>query len=518
VRTGTPTWLDLTSNNVADTRYGTFNFCTGQCWYDNYVVTPHGNPDIVYVGGSYSYRELIANHRGVVLSTDAGTTWNDMTMDATDVVHPNALHPDQHVLLTNPNNPFQFFEGNDGGVMRSSGLFADISSTCGSATRSLSPANLARCQQMLSRVPTMLTSLNLGLTTLQFQSVSVSPFDSNELQGGTQDNGTWENHGSTVLWTNSMIGDGGQSGFDIADPHFRFHTFFSSQVDVNFSDGATADWNWISDPFFTNATVGQPREFYIPIISDPTVSKTMFAGTNHVWRTKTAGLGTMTVADLRQHCNEWTGDFKVTCGDWEQIGPAALTSTMFGQDRAGGDVVALMRSPIDSSTLWAATSFGRVFVSKNADAEPASAVSFTRIDNLVSNAPNRFISAFFPDPDNPDRALISYSGFSAATPATPGHIFSVDFNAGDGSAKFASLDRNLGDLPITSVVRDNDTGTLFAGTDFGVIRLDPQGTGWTQAAPGMPNIEVPGLTIVPGTLYAATHSQGIWSLNLQNPQ
>ena len=53
-----------------------------------------------------------------------------MTMDATDPVHPNGLHPDQHALVTNPNNPFQFFEVNDGGVMRSSGEFADVSWWC----------------------------------------------------------------------------------------------------------------------------------------------------------------------------------------------------------------------------------------------------------------------------------------------------------------------------------------------------------------------------------------------------
>ena len=44
-----------------------------------------------------------------------------MTFDGTDMLHPNGLHPDQHSLVTNPDNPFQFFETNDGGVMRSSG-------------------------------------------------------------------------------------------------------------------------------------------------------------------------------------------------------------------------------------------------------------------------------------------------------------------------------------------------------------------------------------------------------------
>ncbi len=512
VRTGSPAWVNLTSSDPADPRWGTFNFCTGQCWYDNFVTTPAGYPDIVYVGGSYSYGERFANHRAVVLSTNAGASWTDMTADSTDPVHPNALHPDQHFLVTNPSNPAQFFEGNDGGVMRSSGEFADVSHWCES--RNLPPVRDERCQQMLSRVPTTLTSLNLGLTTLQFQSVSVNPFDVNDLQGGTQDNGTWQNNGSTVKWLNTMIGDGGQSGYDVADPHFRFHNFFAASPDVNFSDGATADWNWIADPIFGT----EAQEFYVPMISDPIVSKTLFVGTEHVWRTKTAGVGKMTLQEFRKHCNEWTGDFPigVTCGDWQPLG-AKLTDPSFGS-RSGGDVVSIARAPGDTSTLWAATSRGRVFVSHNADAEPASAVTFTRVDTLAANAPNRFISSIYVDPSNASHVWISYTGFSSATPETPGHVFEVTHRPDNGSATFSSLDRAMGDVPITALVRDDLTETLYEGTDYAVIRLKLDDESWMEAALGMPRLEVPGLTIVvpQRKLYAATHGQGIWSLDLAN--
>jgi hypothetical protein len=515
VATGSPVWSDLTSADPADPRWGTFNFCTGQCWYDNFVYTPAGHPDIVYVGGSYLYGELTANHRGVVLSTDAGATWTDMTADATDPVHPNALHPDQHVLVTSPTNPYQFFEGNDGGVMRSSGDFADRSSWC--ASRGLSAVRTARCQQMLSRIPTLLTGLNKGLTTLQFQSLSVSPFNSNELQGGTQDNGTWENYGSPTSWNNTMIGDGGQSGFDAADPAFRFHTFFDKQMDVNFSNGDTADWNWNSDPFFMIA--GEASEFYVPTIADPKVSKTLFLGAQFVWRTKTAGMGSMTLAEFRQHCNEWTGDFTVVCGDWATLGSTRLTNAAFG-DRAGGNVVAVERATADTSTLWAATSTGRVFISKNANADPASSVSFTRLDSLAANDPNRFVSSIYVDPANANHAWVSYTGFSSATPATPGHVFEVTYNQGAGTATWTSLDGAsggpLGDIPVTDLVRDDVTGDLYAGTDYGAMRLASGSTTWTLAAQGMPSAEVAGLTIVPSArkLYAATHGFGAWSLKL----
>ena len=107
--------------------------------------------------------QTIANKRGVVLSTDAGVTGTDMTFDGTDMLHPNGLHPDQHDIVTNPNNPFQFFETNDGGVMRSSGTFVDRSTWCDDPNRGLIRCRLARCQQMLSRIPSKLESLNKGL-------------------------------------------------------------------------------------------------------------------------------------------------------------------------------------------------------------------------------------------------------------------------------------------------------------------------------------------------------------------
>ncbi len=527
VATGAPAFVSLSSSNPANPGYATFNICNGQCWYDEFVYTPAGYPDIVYVGGSYAYGETWSNKRGVVLSTDAGVTGTDMTMDATDPIHPNGLHPDQHALVTNPSNPFQFFEVNDGGLMRSSGEFADVSWWCDGrgitgATPEIQAARLNRCRQLLSRVPTELTGMNMGITTLQFQSLSVSPHNINLVQGGTQDNGTWQTQGNPVKWDNTIIGDGGQSGFDVENPAFRFHTFFDAQMDVNFSGGETADWNWIGDPFFIPPGNSEPRSFYIPIISDPVVSRSMFTGLAHVWRTKTWGLGSMSLDTFRTQCNEWFGEFDegVQCGDWQPLGTPGtagyLTGTGFGADRTGGFVAAVERAPGNTSTLWAATQTGRVFISRNADAEPAAAVTFTRLDSLAANDPNRFVSGIAIDPANPNRAFISYSGFNTNTPAQPGHVFEVTYDPTTNTATWLDRSYDLEDIPVTDIAFDDVRTEVYAATDFGVFRLGFNTGGWVAAAPGMPNVEVAGLTIVSGArrLYAATHGLGAWLLLL----
>src|SRR5438132_7703699 len=80
---GTPVFTDLpaTQSPVGQT----IGYCTGQCWYDNFVVSPAGYPDTVYVGGSFSYGSygFTTNGRGVLYSTDAGASFSDMTWDAT---------------------------------------------------------------------------------------------------------------------------------------------------------------------------------------------------------------------------------------------------------------------------------------------------------------------------------------------------------------------------------------------------------------------------------------------------
>ena len=534
-------WKNLTSSKVGDPGYATYNYCTGQCWYDNAIYTPKGHPDTVFVLGSYLYREQLgsggnglSNGRAVLRSTTAGApdpdhnnrTFTDMIADAGTDPNNNGIHPDQHALVFLPDNPNVWFEGSDGGLMRSNGTYTDVSSQC--AARGLTGDNLTACQRLLSAVPTQLTSLNNGLDTLQFQSFSINPKNpSKELLGGTQDNGTFLYEGSSVLWGQTIGGDGGQSGFNAANPDIRFHTYFAPQVDVNFQGTVTTGWDWVADRFFLPPAEGW--SFYIPIIYDPNPASagSIFAGLQGVWRTRDNG-GPR--AYLDQHCNEFTGDFKVLCGDFVELGSPTglsdahgnLTSTFFGSDRVGGVVNAIGRSPGDKSTLWAATTTGRVFVSKNADdvsnvpGADGSDVTYTRIDSTSAAAPNRVPTYIYVDPRNPNRAWISYSGYSARTPTTPGHIFEVRFNPNSGTATFTSIDGSLGDMPITSVVRDDPTGDFYASNDFGVLRLPKGSSTWQSAGTGMPMVEVCAVAISTKgrRLYAATHGRGGYVLQL----
>src|SRR5919197_1415864 len=487
-------WQGLTAKVTSDPYYASNNTCTGPCWYDEEVYTPAGMPVTVYVLGSYEYGELPCNTKGVgcgngrsngravIYSTTAGDpdasapgtavnrTFTDLTYDMQDepaswcglgpagealfggvsaayacLWAPNNIHPDQHAIVVNPSNPIQIFEGSDGGVIRTDGTFGDLSARCNSNERPLlGAASLANCKRMLSKVPNLITHLDRNLNTLQFIDVAINPSNPCEVQGGTQENGTWSNNDPECdrnNWPQNIYGDGGNSGYDGANPAWRFNQFTFGQTDANFENGAATKWVIISAPLVNS---GEAVAFYWPEISDPNPpsgAHPIFSGLQHVWRSWAFGAGanptalpqdkTPAIAQYEANCPEFTTFFnQVGCGDFQPLGGPQgsntngdLTGTVYGSDRTGGSISWLARNKADHGTLWAATSAGRIIVTHNADATDPAAVTWHRVDNATS--PTRFPSSIYPDVNDSGHAWVSYSGYNAATPDTPGHVFSV---------------------------------------------------------------------------------------------
>ena len=71
----------------------------------------------------------------------------------------------------------------------------------------------------------------------------------------------------------------------------------------------------------------------------------------------------------------------------------------------------------------------------------------------------------------------------------------MTYNPVAGTATWVDRSYDLRDIPINDVARDDATGDLYAASDFGVYLLPSGATSWALAAPGMPSVEVSGLTI-----------------------
>jgi hypothetical protein len=383
----------------------------------------------------------------------------------------------------------------------------------------LTGQNLTDCHAWLSKIPTELTVMNAGLGDLQMYQMSVSPYTPDTAMAGLQDNGTVSYTGST-RWYLPLTGDGCDNGFDATDPHLRFHEYTNGAVDVNYNDADPTSWLWVNDYFYL--TPPEPTRFCAPMLSDPVQTKTIFLGATSVWRTTDAG-GDKSF--LEQHCNTAVGEepsdllYTGACGtaaDWPRLGTVTLTGTAFGTTKTGSTIAALARGK-DGGTMWAGTGGGRVLVSQNALAAPAS-VTFTRVD--TTNQPNRQVSSIFVDPTNANHAIVTFSGYNSNTPLQPGHVFDVVFNPASGTATWTDISYDLGDQPINDAVLDVATGDVYVSTDFGVDRLAAGTQTWVQAADGLPPAAVSGLTIANGKngdrlIYAATHGRSGYRLRLK---
>ncbi len=508
-------WQELTRPLARPADYAEWRACNGQCVYDLVVAVPPTQPDTVYVGGQ------LTPYLGdsTLRSTDAGNSFTSMAIDLQEPI--GIPHVDVRAIAFHPENPNIVFIGSDGGIVRSNGVFGDGRGLCGSLY-GISPDDdfyFSLCQQTASLIPDGFIFMNRGLQTMQLYNISADPSGLlDRYMAGTQDNSTqwYSGSGHYLHWTKVFgRGDGtSANGFHPTDRNILFASYQSNYFFTHFNAGEGGDASWVhtSGPIRFSDDLADPvgptgRQF---MTFDPLDADTQYTGFEHIWRTRNNGGDR---AFLESNCRLNDGWDKPECGDWEALG-TYLTREEFGTDRQGGVIVAAERSAGDSGTLWAASSLGRLFRSRNIDAA-APAVSFERLDSEAT--PPRFVSGIAVDHQNPDRAFIAYSGFSAVTPQTPGHVFEV-VHDGD-QAIFTSIDYNLGDLPITHLVRDSVTGDLYAATDLGVLVLYAGTKSWEVAGSGLPLVMTPHLEIHPRErkLFAATHGLGAWFLNLSKP-
>ena len=342
-------------------------------------------------------------------------------------------------------------------------------------------------------------------------------------------------------WLNTNIADGGHNAYDApgGDPTFRLTGWQSGSLLASFTPQDQVDITWIADTInFLPPYVNELVPFIGNAITDPVQAGWMWHGREHVFRSRNYGVNPVFGrATVRERCNIWFGDFDLNgngtyeplidiCDDWQPLGDPGtdgrLTAPVWG-DRPNGSVAVVERGKRETSTLWAATSTGRVFIAKNADAANPADVQFIRIDTLSPNDPPRYPTSIFVDPADANHAWITLQCFNAKTPDTPGHVFEIRFSLGNGgqaAASFTNLDghqnNGFGDIPATSVIV-SPKGTLYVGHDFGVSQKQKNSPVWHPTPAGLPNVTVSDLVFVPekGVLYAGTHGQGVWQLKVQ---
>ena len=276
---------------------------------------------------------------------------------------------------------------------------------------------------------------------MQYQSVSASN-NGRILQGGTQDNGTWENDTSQG-WVETVGGDGGQSGFNVDNINIRYHSYYNPQHDVNLAAAAPTGWDWIGDPLVRGDVVVLRAVHGRPGPRGHRVRRS----TAHLAQTDNGGQR----AYLDEHCNELTGDF-APCGDWVTLGGAVTCPATCRGNR-----------PATTSSRSSGPASRPVH---DVGGHPARAGVLQR--QRQRQGPRRrdlpaprqgarsSRSVSSRDRCRPERtrttSYISYSGYSAYSPG--GHVYEVTWNPATRTGTAKDIGYDLGDQPITDVVYD----------------------------------------------------------------
>jgi photosystem II stability/assembly factor-like uncharacterized protein len=303
------------------------------------------------------------------------------------------------------------------------------------------------------------TSLNGGgLQTALFYNLDV---ERNALAsvtlGALQDNGIVTTAGAAApTWKMGVGGD----GFDIAhDGQNSTKAYGRSNANIFKSTDNGDSYASISPPW----SAAESNVYLAAVAADPSVDGTVYASSNaNLWQSTDSGA-------------TWPKKAPIP-GSASEVDVASTNSN---------NVVVAVR--------------GQVFVSTNATG------AFT-LKDITRNLPGRFVARVAFDPNDPSTIYAVLGGFSGFP---GGHVFRTTL----ASTAWIDISPPI-DLPFNAIALDGSgtTTTLFAGTDFGVLRSADGGANWSVLDDlHFPRAPVFELAFHNGELRAATFGRGVFS-------
>jgi len=353
-------------------------------------------------------------------------------------VFPGA-HVDQHALVVHPQRPELIIAGNDGGIY--------ISEDGGQSHRHLE---------------------NLPIT--QFYTAHIDRSEANRLLGGTQDNGVIRTYDQQRAgWDILFFADGFRNMVDPRDSNVIFLSFQYGNLMRSTSGGRT----------FFRATSGIPgtdrTNWHTPIIMDPDQPRTLYYGSQRVYRTTNRGYS------------------------WDPISPD-LTNGDPGGNLTYGTLTDLSLSQLNKNLLYAGTDDGRVWRTDDGG---------QNWKDLSRGLPERWVTTVLASPLDTNEVFVTVSGFRFGEDMA--HIY----RSTDRGNTWRPIDRGLPDVPVNDLVFTRFR-TLYAATDVGIFRSDDLGQSWAPFQDGLPAAVVNDLDYDPDSdiMLAATFGRSMYQTRI----
>ena len=404
---------------------------TKQAWYDWFLKVAPDNPLRIFLGAVHAYR-----------GQQTGATWTFENISSRQV--GDSIHPDQHTVAFDPQNPQVMYVGNDGGVFRS------------------------------PNQGTNWTPINQGLAISETEYLAQRVGTTNWILAGTQDNGSIRYTGG-MQWEHSADGDGGDCGVNQTDGTTAFHSYYYMGMDRSTAGGASGTWNWIGP----QVAAGYSSLFYPPLeVHGTTVAQageSVFisrdSGSN--WQEIGLGGGVATAmhAPTPDHLVVGTNSGRILRLDWN--GSAWVGPTPLGSPRSAW----MSDINVNGDRIWATSTQiggGRVFRSDDGGA------NWT---DRSAGLPDLAMNSVEVDPWNGDRIWVAadlgvYESFDAGATWSPivaglPNVLVSDLVVHPHARLLRAGTRNRGvwEYPIDDPITSPICGTQFNG------QLDPNAAG-----------------------------------------
>ncbi len=492
-----------------------------------------GNPRIVYAsieqGERYTASTAYEEARGgLYRSEDAGATWERMS-----VWNPRPMYASQ--VIVDPNDACTIYMMN----------FFSTSTDCGRTSRSLrqslhgddrfmwvNPANsnhLIKADDggigiSYDRAQTWLYIAHLPVS--QWYRVSYDMQKPYNVYGGLQDNGSWAGPSATYRSEGITNADwvkwgGGDGFFNLVDTSDNRTLYTNSQylglsrVDLLTGErtsvrpgdpqGAISDrrnwttWGDLGSPAQRLGNAMAPANWDAPILLSHHEPRTIYAGTNILWKSTDRG-------------DTWTALGDRTTGVDRRtlsiMGQAPRSSSLSLDDGIPywPTISAIAESPRVRSVLWVGTDDGNVQRSGDNGA------TWKEFSGTIPGLPrSAWINGIETSRHADGRVYLVANDYRSGDFAN--YVYRTD---NDG-ATWQRIDAGLPPNRVARTLREDlkNPDVLYLGTELGLFWSNDRGRTWSELRSGMPTMAFNDLFIHPREhdLVVGTHSRGIWILD-----
>jgi photosystem II stability/assembly factor-like uncharacterized protein len=229
----------------------------------------------------------------------------------------------------------------------------------------------------------------------------------------------------------------------------------------------------------------------MPILFSPTNPRTLYYGTNVVWRTVNGGASWTRLSD------------DLSRPDWEV--PASVgvyRGTPAARPTRRGVVYTIAPSPVDSSTIWAGTDDGLIHVTRNGG---------KTWRNVTPPQLGPWWKVSLMDASHTDPA----TAYAAVNTLRLDDLRPHLYRTRDGGATWTEIVAGIDSGATINVVKEDPRrpGLLFAGSETQVWMSLDDGDHWQPLRLNMPAISIRDLIIKDDDLAVATHGRGFWILD-----